>query len=139
MLKYQTSLRNGIIRVHGCCGVYAVAGTAGDGTQIQPMNMPQESLFNYLESLLKIDLFIKSLQNKFEYMRIDYSQINVGFHKIAKYIGSSASESFIFNVTSNPPTKKRQSSIHKVTKNPEEYDLIDLYENIKNNILLGSS
>jgi len=28
MLKYQTSLRNGIIRVHGCCGVYAVAGTA---------------------------------------------------------------------------------------------------------------
>ena len=32
MLKYQTSLRNGIIRVHGCCGVYAVAGTAASST-----------------------------------------------------------------------------------------------------------
>ena len=34
MLKYQTSLRNGIIRVHGCCGVYAVAGTADSSLAI---------------------------------------------------------------------------------------------------------
>ena len=61
MLKYQTSLRNGIIRVHGCCGVYAVAGTA-DATVVDAKLM-QRIAELAAKKPLQLDIF-KKLVNK---------------------------------------------------------------------------
>ena len=67
MLKYQTSLRNGIIRVHGCCGVYAVAGTAAhkvaEQPPIQETIYPRHFGLIFLEKS-EFDTFLQSITSK---------------------------------------------------------------------------
>lgn len=104
------------------------------------LNIDQSYLTNYLDALLNTDLFLKTFENKCQYIRVDYTEVNKRFYEIVKFIGSSAEKNLIEEILSNPPTKKVSQLLPEraTIVDANLIELIDCYEQRRKTELIGT-
>ncbi len=96
--------------------------------------IPPGSCEETLVTLYKNDMWISSLQEKYEhYMRIDYRKIVDDFSRVLRFIGSNASRAEILQVLAAPPTiKLPKAEVQGIIENAKEVmELATYYEKTK--------
>ncbi|MBI4767551.1 MAG: hypothetical protein HY787_23645 [Deltaproteobacteria bacterium] len=80
-------------------------------TRVKPIEerkrfIPIDDARKQLDVFLSVDEWASSLSVRNPYFRIDYSQINDRFFKVARFLGSTEQKDRILEIVNSPPTEK---------------------------------